>query len=64
MKYIDRYFHIQQELLDFRNKEDRDINSLFTYLESLHSLSDILKNKHDINSYSEHVVTDHYSPQH
>jgi hypothetical protein len=41
--FIDRYFHSQQELLDFRFEGRRDINTLFTYLNNLHSLADKLK---------------------
>lgn len=40
--FIDRYFHSQRELLDFRYVEDRDINTLFTYLNNLHSTADKL----------------------
>ena len=38
--FIDRYFHSQKELVDIRQYEQRDINSLFSYLNNLHSLSD------------------------
>lgn len=41
--FIDRYFHSQNELLDIRFSENRDINSLFTYLNNLHSTADKLK---------------------
>lgn len=41
--FIDRYFHSQQELLDFRYSEERDINTLYTYLNNLHSVADKLK---------------------
>jgi len=40
--FIDRYFHSQRELLDIRHSEERDINSLFTYLNNLHSTADKL----------------------
>jgi hypothetical protein len=40
--FIDRYFHSQRELLDIRLSEERDINSLFTYLNNLHSTADKL----------------------
>ncbi|WP_339443020.1 hypothetical protein [Pseudomonas hunanensis] len=40
--FIDRYFHSQRELLDFRHVEERDINTLFTYLNNLHSTADKL----------------------
>ncbi|MFW1308596.1 hypothetical protein ACEV7Y_23020, partial [Vibrio parahaemolyticus] len=47
--FIDRYFHSQYELLDFRYSEDRDINTLFTYLNNLHSTADKLKELFDCN---------------
>ncbi|PML52069.1 hypothetical protein BCT35_15295 [Vibrio lentus] len=47
--FIDRYFHSQYELLDFRYSEDRDINTLFTYLNNLHSTADKLKESFDCN---------------
>ncbi|ENZ7483226.1 hypothetical protein ACG8U7_000256 [Klebsiella aerogenes] len=40
--FIDRYFHSQRELLDIRHSEERDINTLFTYLNNLHSTADKL----------------------
>jgi len=43
--FVERYFHSQDEMVDIRVKEQRDINSLFTYLENLHSLSDKMKSK-------------------
>ena len=47
--FIDRYFHSQQELLDFRYSEDRDINTLYSYLNNLHSVADKLKDLFDCN---------------
>ena len=41
--FIDRYFHSQYELLDIRFSEERDSNTLLTYLENLHSTGDKLK---------------------
>ncbi|MGG6108776.1 hypothetical protein QNH99_11380 [Pantoea allii] len=41
--FIDRYFHSQRELLDIRHSEERDINTLFTYLNNLHSTADKLQ---------------------
>ena len=41
--FIDRYFRSQFELLDIRHTEERNINTLFTYLENLHSTADKLK---------------------
>ncbi len=56
--FIDRYYHSQKELLDFRNSEDRDINTLYSYLNNLHSTADKLKNLFDCNikSYPEFKV--------
>lgn len=47
--FIDRYFHSQSELLDIRHTEDRDINTLFTYLNNLHSTADKLLELFDCN---------------
>lgn len=47
--FIDRYFHSQNELLDIRFSENRDINTLFTYLNNLHSTADKLKELFDCN---------------
>ncbi|PKQ70978.1 hypothetical protein [Aeromonas sobria] len=47
--FIDRYYHSQKELLDFRNSEDRDINTLYSYLNNLHSLADKLNDLFDCN---------------
>lgn len=47
--FIDRYFHSQRELLDIRHTEDRDINTLFTYLNNLHSTADKLAEFFDCN---------------
>lgn len=47
--FIDRYFYSQFELLDISFKENRNINTLFSYLENLHSLADKLKNIFDCN---------------
>lgn len=44
-----KYFHSQCELLDMRNKDNRDINTLSTYLTQLHSIADKLRNNFDIN---------------
>jgi hypothetical protein len=46
--FVDRYFHSQNELVDIRDKEQRDINTLFSYLNNLHSLSDKIKNQFDV----------------
>ena len=47
--FIERYFHSQNELVDIRAKEQRDINTLFSFLTNLHSLSDKIKNIFDIS---------------
>jgi len=56
--FIDRYFHSQNELLDIRFAEERDINTLFTYLNNLHSTVDKLKELFDcdIKSFPEFKV--------
>ncbi|WP_055034319.1 hypothetical protein [Vibrio metoecus] len=46
---LKKYFHSQHELLDMRNKDERDINTLSTYLTQLHSIADKLRNNFDIN---------------
>ena len=55
MNYIERYYHSEKELLDIRMVGERDINTFFSYLENLHSLSDRFISKHDIrlNKYPE-----------
>lgn len=47
--FIDRYFHSQKELLDFRHSDERDINTLYSYLNNLHSVGDKLKKLFDCN---------------
>lgn len=47
--FIDRYFYGQRELMDIRHTEDRDINTLFTYLNNLHSTADKLVELFDCN---------------
>lgn len=56
--FIDRYFHSQRELLDVRCSEDRDVNTLFTYLTNLHSTADKLQElfKCDIKSAPEFKI--------
>lgn len=41
--FIDRYFESQRALLRLDTIEDHDVNSLFTYLNNLHSTADKLK---------------------
>jgi len=47
--FVDRYFHSQYELLDIRKSEERDINTLFSYLENLHATGDKLKDMFGAN---------------
>lgn len=47
--FIDRYFHSQYELLDIRETKERDINTLFSYLENLHATGDKLKDMFGVN---------------
>lgn len=47
--FIDRYFHSQFELVDIRCSEERDINTLFSFLENLHATADKLKDQFDCN---------------
>ncbi|MEM5548052.1 hypothetical protein [Pseudoalteromonas fuliginea] len=47
-KFVDMYFHSQNEIVDIRESELRDINTLFSYLNNLHSLADKMKDKFDI----------------
>ncbi|SDB53879.1 hypothetical protein SAMN03159382_04115 [Pseudomonas sp. NFACC23-1] len=47
--FIDRYFHSQRELMDIRHTENRNINTLFTYLNNLHSTADKLMELFDCN---------------
>jgi len=46
---LKKYFHSQYELLDMREKDKRDINTLSTYLTQIHSLADKLRNNYNIN---------------
>lgn len=48
-KYIDRYFESSFELMDVRYKEKRDGNTLYTFLNNLHSLNDRLEKDFSIN---------------
>lgn len=38
--FIDRFFHSSHELVDFRQAGDRDINTLYTFLELMHTTHD------------------------
>ena len=42
-KFIDRFFHSQYELLDFTKIESRDTNTLYTFLNNMHTTADRLK---------------------
>lgn len=46
---LKKYFHSQLELLDMRNRGERDINTLSTYLTQLHSIADKLRKNFDVN---------------
>ncbi|KOO56793.1 hypothetical protein WH43_18185 [Rheinheimera sp. KL1] len=46
-RFIDRFFHSQYELLDFTQVDDRDSNSLYTFLNNLHTTADRLKEDFD-----------------
>lgn len=56
--FIDRFFHSQYELLDCRHMENRDINSLYTFLNNLHTVGDRLKEDFgcEIRSYPEFKI--------
>lgn len=45
---LKKYFHSQFELVDIRKKENRDINSLSTYLTQVHSMADKLRENYGI----------------
>lgn len=47
--FIDRYFESQRTLLGLDNIDKHDVNSLFTYLNNLHSTADKLKELFDCN---------------
>lgn len=47
--FIDRYFESQRALLRLDTIEEHDVNSLFTYLNNLHSTADKLKELFDCN---------------
>jgi hypothetical protein len=53
--FIDRFFESQFELLETGRKDDRDANTLYTFLNNLHSTADRLKDDFDCNikSYPE-----------
>lgn len=47
--FIDRYFDSQRTLLGLETIDKHDVNSLFTYLNNLHSTADKLKELFDCN---------------
>nr|WP_024594225.1 hypothetical protein [Pseudoalteromonas sp. TB13] len=47
--FIDRYFESQRTLLGLETIDKHDVNSLFTYLNNLHSTADKLKELFDCN---------------
>jgi hypothetical protein len=53
--FVDRFFHSVKELTDIRESGERDINTLFTFLENLHAFRDKLKKQFivDIAEYPE-----------
>lgn len=48
-KFIDRYFESESILLKIEHNEQKNINTLLTYLENLHSIGDKLKDKYQCN---------------
>lgn len=46
-RFIDRFFHSQYKLLDFTQVGSRDTNSLYTFLNNLHTTADRLKEDFD-----------------
>lgn len=57
-RFIDRFFHSQYELLDLTKAESRDSNTLYTFLNCLHTAADRLKEELgcDIKVYPEFKV--------
>lgn len=48
-RFIDRYFESEGVLLKIEHTEQRNMNTLLTYLENLHSTGDKLKDKYNCN---------------
>lgn len=46
-KFIDRFFHSQYELMDLTKTDRRDYNTLYTFLNCLHTTADRLKEDFD-----------------
>jgi len=57
-RFIDRYFESESILLKIEHTEKRNINTLITYLEMLHSTGDKLKDKYQCNikNISEFII--------
>lgn len=57
-RFIDRYFESESILLKIENTEKRNITTLMTYLEMLHSTGDKLKDKYqcDIKNIPEFII--------
>ncbi|CNF61856.1 Uncharacterised protein [Yersinia similis] len=53
--FVDRFFHSSYELTDFRKTGERDINTLFSFLNNLHSLQDKVREQfgENISQYPE-----------
>jgi len=47
--FIDRFFHSSKEQADFRNMGERDINTLFSFLNNLHSFQDRIRMQFDLS---------------
>lgn len=58
-RFIDRYFESESILLKIKHTEKRNINTLITYLEMLHSTGDKLKDKYQCN---EPLANSHKQP--
>jgi hypothetical protein len=56
--FIDRFFHSQFELVELNNVQERDANTLYTFLNNLHTTGDRLKEGFscDIKSYPEFKI--------
>jgi len=48
-RFVDRYFESEGALLKIEHSEKKNINTLLTYLENLHSIGDQLKDKYQCN---------------
>ena len=48
-RFVDRYFESEGALLKIEHSEKKNINTLLTYLENLHSIGDKLNDKYQCN---------------